>query len=80
MADDSKMHSGGSGEYLTSTDGRTFDGAGKVDVDGGRTPGARTNAYLDISRIRQEFGFEPAYSVTEGVADYFDWLRAGNDK
>ena len=41
MADDSKMHSGGSGEYLTSTDGRTFDGAGKVDVDGGRTPGAR---------------------------------------
>jgi len=44
------------------------------------TEGARVNAYLDITRIREEFGWEPAYSITEGVADYFDWLRAGNER
>eukprot|EP01044_Picomonas_judraskeda_P016698 COSAG03_NODE_3011_length_2287_cov_9.147166_2_plen_327_part_00 len=57
MKDDSKMHSGGSGEYLTSSDGRTFDGAGSVDVDGGRTPGARwdteNNFFFDHSTVRE---------------------------
>ena len=37
------MHSGGSGSYLTSSDGIHFDdlSMGHVNVDGGRTPGAR---------------------------------------
>ena len=51
-----------------------------ISLEPGTTPGTRTNAYLDISRIRDEFGFEPAYSVDDGAADYFDWLGAGNDK
>ena len=40
----SVMHSGGSGDYLTSRDGVHIDstiGMGHVDVDRGRTPGAR---------------------------------------
>ena len=52
----------------------------EINLEPGSTPGARTNAYLDISRIRGEFGFEPAYSLASGVADYFDWLGAGNEK
>ena len=40
----------------------------------GRTPG-RPDAYMDISRLREDTGFEPAYSVERSVADYADWLR-----
>jgi len=41
---DKVMHTGGSGDYLTSRDGIHFDDAGSighVDVGGGRTPGPR---------------------------------------
>jgi len=31
--------------------------------------------YMDISRIRGETGYEPAYDVESGVADYVEWLR-----
>ena len=31
---------------------------------------------LDISRAREELGFEPEYSVEEGVKKYADWIKA----
>jgi nucleoside-diphosphate-sugar epimerase len=31
---------------------------------------------VDTTRIREEFGFTPRYSVDEAVAEYIDWLRA----
>lgn len=31
---------------------------------------------VDTTRIREEFGFAPRYSVDEAVAEYVDWLRA----
>lgn len=36
--------------------------------------------YLDIARIRADTGYEPAYDVSSGVAEYVDWLRAGNEE
>ena len=33
------------------------------------------SAYMDISRIREETGYEPAYDVESGVAEYVEWLR-----
>lgn len=30
---------------------------------------------LDISRAREELGFEPEYSVEEGIAKYADWMK-----
>jgi len=43
-------------------------------------PGANPNGnpkdnYLDLSRIREEFGFEPKYPVENGIPDYIAWLR-----
>ncbi|MEV4313944.1 NAD(P)-dependent oxidoreductase [Actinocrispum sp. NPDC049592] len=35
--------------------------------------------YLDITRLRQDTGYEPAYDTERAVADYIDWLRAGNE-
>ncbi len=31
--------------------------------------------YMDTSRIRRELGFEPAYTIESGMADYVAWLR-----
>ena len=34
---------------------------------------------LDISRLRADAGFEPAYGLERGIADYVGWLRAENE-
>jgi UDP-glucose 4-epimerase len=41
--------------------------------------GHRVDIYLDITRIRQDTGYEPEYDVELGIADYVSWLKAGND-
>ena len=33
------------------------------------------SGYMDISRIREETGFQPVYDVESGVADYVQWLQ-----
>lgn len=43
-----------------------------------REPGQ--DVYLDITRIHQDTGYEPAYDTERAVADYVAWLRAGNDR
>jgi UDP-glucose 4-epimerase len=40
----------------------------------GRNPD-RPHNYLDITRLRQDTGFEPQYDVERAVPDYADWLR-----
>jgi nucleoside-diphosphate-sugar epimerase len=30
---------------------------------------------LDITRAREEFGYQPKYSLEEGIQDYADWLK-----
>lgn len=46
----------------------------------GRDPRQPEDFYLDIGRLRADTGFEPAYDVTRGVAEYVEWLRAGHDR
>ena len=44
-------------------------------------PGAdRPGAALDITRLRQDTGFEPEYDTVRAAADYIAWLRAGNER
>lgn len=40
--------------------------------------GHRLEVCLDITRIRQDTGYEPAYDIERGIADYIGWLRSGN--
>lgn len=42
--------------------------------------GARPQAWLDITRLREDTGFEPQYDTAAGAADYIAWLRAGNER
>jgi UDP-glucose 4-epimerase len=47
----------------------------------GRSPqGPGQDIYLDTTRLRRDTGFEPRYELAAAVADYIDWLRAGNDQ
>src|SRR5580698_1642600 len=40
----------------------------------------RPGAALDITRLRQDTGFEPEYDTVRAAADYIAWLRAGNER
>jgi UDP-glucose 4-epimerase len=44
------------------------------------TGGTGERAYLDITRLREDTGYSPAYDLDHAVADYITWLRAGNDR
>jgi UDP-glucose 4-epimerase len=35
---------------------------------------------LDITRLRQDTGYQPAYDTGRAVADYLAWLREGHDR
>ncbi|MGP3957785.1 NAD-dependent epimerase/dehydratase family protein [Nonomuraea sp. 3N208] len=54
----------------------------RVDLPEGRSPGAAgaPGVWLDITRLREDTGYEPAYDTDRGVADYLAWLRAGNER
>jgi UDP-glucose 4-epimerase len=41
----------------------------------GRSPRARENPYLEITRIHDELGYQPQYDIDRAVADYIGWLR-----
>ena len=40
----------------------------------------RPGAALDITRLRQDTGFEPEYATVRAAADYIAWLRAGHER
>jgi UDP-glucose 4-epimerase len=55
-------------------------GAG-IELPEGRDPsGPSEDLYLDTTRLREDTGFEPTYGVERGIAEYVDWLRAGNER
>ncbi|HET8949510.1 MAG TPA: NAD(P)-dependent oxidoreductase [Solirubrobacteraceae bacterium] len=48
----------------------------EASLEPGRDPGAPADdPYLDIARLTRDTGFEPAFDVSAGVADYVAWLR-----
>lgn len=53
----------------------------QIELPEGRDPnGPGRDLYLDITRLRQDTGYQPAYDTGRAVADYLDWLRAGNER
>ena len=53
----------------------------RVDLPEGRSPaGSAQGICLDISRLRQDTGYQPAYDTQSAVADYITWLRAGHQR
>lgn len=44
------------------------------------TGGTDQRSYLDITRLQQDTGYQPAYDIERATADYIAWLRAGNER
>jgi UDP-glucose 4-epimerase len=61
------------GEFLAAV--RTAVPDARISLQPGRSPGYRPNAYMDISRIKEEVGYRPQYDIKRGVEEYIDWLR-----
>ncbi len=48
----------------------------RIELKPGANPkGGPANNYLDLTRVKDEFGFEPQYPIEKGLPDYIDWLR-----
>lgn len=48
--------------------------------DSPRPAGTGQPPCLDITRLRQDTGYQPAYDTGRAVADYLAWLREGHDR
>jgi UDP-glucose 4-epimerase len=49
----------------------------KVNLQRGKNPDHKKDAYMDTTRV-QALGFKPKYTVDSAIAEYIEWLRAGN--
>ena len=47
----------------------------EVDLLPGLSPRARPNGYVDTTRITQDVGYKPEYTLDRAVAEYIDWVR-----
>lgn len=53
----------------------------KPSLAGGRSPGAPAqDACLDISRLREDTGYQPGYELDAAVADFVQWLSDGHPR
>src|SRR5262247_703914 len=48
----------------------------QISLQPGRSPRYRANAFLDITRIKEEVGYRPQYDIKRGVAEYINWLKS----
>lgn len=53
----------------------------RTELPTGRGPaGSAQPPYLDITRLCQDTGYQPAYDTRRAVSDYLAWLRAGHNR
>jgi UDP-glucose 4-epimerase len=50
----------------------------RIVLQAGKSAGYRSNAYLDLGRITADTTYQPEFTLENGVADYVEWLGAGN--
>lgn len=52
-----------------------------IELPEGRSPaGSGQRICLDISRLREDTGYQPGYDTDRAVADYLAWVRAGHER
>jgi UDP-glucose 4-epimerase len=53
----------------------------RIELPDDRSPaGSGQPVWLDITRLREDTGYQPAYDTGRAVADYLAWLREGHDR
>jgi UDP-glucose 4-epimerase len=61
------------GEFVEAVKGAVPDA--QVNLRPGRNPRYRPNAYMDITRIKEDVDYRPQVDIERGVEEYIDWLR-----
>jgi UDP-glucose 4-epimerase len=52
-----------------------------IDLPPGRDPdGPGRDTYMDITRLQKDTGYQPKFSLEDGLADYLEWLSDGRDR
>jgi UDP-glucose 4-epimerase len=46
-----------------------------IRLEPGRDPQAQQDRYMDLTRAREDLGYEPQYDIGSAIADYVGWLR-----
>jgi UDP-glucose 4-epimerase len=53
----------------------------RIELPEGHSPaGSGQGTCLDISRLREDTGYQPLYDTEGAVADYLAWLRSGHER
>ena len=52
----------------------------RVDLPEGSPAASGQGMRLDISRLREDTGYQPGYDTERAAADYITWLRAGHER
>src|SRR5205823_12382725 len=47
----------------------------RIQLEPGRDPQAQQDRYMDVTRARDDLGYEPRYDIQTAIADYVAWLR-----
>ncbi|PZC48101.1 MAG: UDP-glucose 4-epimerase [Chloroflexi bacterium] len=47
-------------------------------LQAGLSPAGKTGVVMDNTRAKEDVGYAPTYDIERGVADYAEWLKAGN--
>jgi UDP-glucose 4-epimerase len=51
----------------------------RIELKPGANPAGNPPAnYLDLTRLKDEFGFAPRYPIERGIPDYITWLQQGH--
>ncbi|HLH76571.1 MAG TPA: NAD(P)-dependent oxidoreductase [Candidatus Binataceae bacterium] len=50
----------------------------QIELRPGHGPDYKPDAWLDITRLREDTGYTPAWPPRAAIADYVSWLKAGN--
>jgi UDP-glucose 4-epimerase len=74
-----------SGKVLTNREiaaaGETLVPDARIELPQDQSPaGSGQGMCLDISRLREDTGYQPAYDTAGTVADYIAWLRDGHER
>jgi len=62
------------GEFVAAV--KTVVPDAQINLQPGRSPRSRPNAYMDITRLKEEVGYRPEYDTLRGVKEYIEWLRS----
>jgi len=53
----------------------------RIELPEGQNPAdSGREVWLDIGRLREDTGYQPAYDTEGAVADYITWLRDGHER